>query len=78
MQFGGIQQRIDQFGLALDLGWRYRTEDFLRSIYRLEVLRRRHHIDIAFDVLAYLVGFQTSDWAFNQQHCTIRLNGVGD
>lgn len=78
MQFVGVQQHVDQVGVDLDHTGCNWTEDYLCSVYRLQVLSRRHHVHIAFDVLAHLVRLESSLWPFKQQHGVFRFDGVGN
>lgn len=64
MQFVGVQQHVDQVGVCLDLTRSYWAEDYLWSVYRLQVLSRRHHVHITLNVLAYLVGLESRIWPF--------------
>ncbi len=64
MQFVGVQQHVYQVGVCLDHAWSYWTEDYLWSVYRLQVLSRRHHVHITLNVLAHLVGLESRIWPF--------------
>lgn len=78
MQFGCTQQRIHQIVIRFDPARSYWAEDYLWSVYRLQVLSRRHHVHITFDVLAHLVGLKPSLRPFEQQHGVFRLYCVGN